>query len=179
MLRQRSFRNAAAKDYSSCGQASFQYWPYFSNSQRWFSTAATTNDHKFSGLKQRPSVISQLLWIRRQDTAWLGWVSTPGFTGRTHGGGRAVLLSAISEDELIQIVGRLHSVVAGVRSPFPPWPWARDCSQLLETTWLGASHQVSNGGSGRSQLPSCLPSPPASFCPISLSLPFVKAEVIT
>lgn len=111
---------------------------------------------------------------------WLGWVSTPGFTGRNPDGGRAVLPSGISEDELIQIVGRLHSVVAGVRSPFPSWPWARDCSQLLETTWLGASHKVSNGGSGPSQLPSCLASPPASsFCPISLSLPFIKAEVIT
>jgi hypothetical protein len=32
-LRQCSFRNATAKDYSSCGQTSFQYRPYFSNSQ--------------------------------------------------------------------------------------------------------------------------------------------------
>ena len=82
---------------------------------------------------------------------------------QNHDSGKAVLLSGISVDELIQSVGRIHSVVVGVRSPFPSWLWARDCSQLLETTWLGASYKVSNGGSGPSQLPSCLASPPASF----------------
>ena len=90
-------------------------------------------------------------------------MSTPGFTGRNHDSGRAVLLSGISVDELIQIVGRIHSVLVGVRSLFPSWLWARDGSQLLETTWLGASYKVSNGGSSPSQLPSCLPSPPASL----------------
>ena len=94
---------------------------------------------------------------------------------QNHDSGKAVLLSGISVDELIQSVGRIHSVVVGVRSPFPSWLWARDCSQLLETTWLGASYKVSNGGSGPSQLPSCLASPPASFLLPHLSAAAAKS----